>query len=131
MSATLSCCTPCATVETVNTPGSEGVAGTDGVDGVNAFTITTANIVIPGIGANVGASVESSVWMVVGQILVIGDGVNSVGEDEWAHFRVAAIPDATSVTLTYMGYTGDGGGDGTLLAGCTVSPAGVEGPAGP
>lgn len=135
MSSPLNCCSSCATVETVNTPGTEGEAGLNGTDGVNAFTITTEDITfVDGGGeADVGViSVESSIWMVVGQVLIIGAGVNGpAAETEWGHFRVTAIPNATSVQLSYLDYTGDGGGDGVLLTGCTVSPAGIVGPAGP
>lgn len=134
MSATLQCCTPCATTETVNTPGSEGTPGTDGTNGQNAYTVTVSQISFtPGGGeqAIVGVVLESAVWLVVGQIVIIGDGVNSVGETDWGHFRVTAITSATTVNLTYLDYAGDGAGDGILLVGCTVSPAGQVGPAGP
>jgi len=135
MSATLSCCTPCATVETVNVPGTEGDPGTNGTNGVNAFSTTESQILfVPGGGeAPLGApvTVDTTLWMVVGQEVIIGDGVNSVGETDWAHFRITAIGNATTVSLTYLDYPGDGAGDGILLVGCTVSPSGPIGPAGP
>lgn len=134
MSSTLQCCTPCATVETVNVPGSEGEAGTNGTNGVNAYTTTVSQITfVPGGGEQliVGVILDSAVWLVVGQELIIGDGVNSVGETDWGHFRVAAITSATTVNLTYLDYPGDGAGDGILLVGCVVSPSGQIGPAGP
>lgn len=130
MSAPLSCCNPCSTVETVNVPGIEGAPGVDGVDGQNAYTFLTADIL--SFANPVTANVISSVWMVVGQVLIIGDGYPSVGETNYAHFRVSSIPSSTQVVLTYLGYSVDNGdGDGTLLTGCGVSPSGEEGPAGP
>lgn len=130
MSATLSCCTPCAEVETVNVPGTEGPAGVDGTNGVNAYTTTTSEIA--SFANPVSVDVVSSVWLVIGQILIIGDGFPSVGETNWAHFRVTAIPSATSVTLEYLAYPDDDGDlDGVLIVGCSVSPAGMIGPAGP
>jgi len=132
MSAPLQCCTPCATTETVNTPGGEGAAGTDGTNGINAYTTLTANLVIPAEAANVTAYVVSSVWMVIGQVLIIGEGIiPSSAPNGWANFQVAAIPDATSVTLTFLNYTGDQIAGQTLASGATVSPAGLIGPAGP
>lgn len=133
MSATLSCCSSCATVETVNVPGAEGSAGVDGTNGINAYSTTTDAIgPLPAADADAGIiGVESSVWMVVGQIVIVGDGVNSVGETGWGHFLVTAIPNATSVRLEYKDYAGDKGTGTTLLSGCTISPAGLIGPAGP
>lgn len=131
MSAPLSCCTPCATTETVNVPGVEGQAGTDGLDGENAYTSLTAQFGVPGANVQIPIIVASTLWMVVGQILIIGDGANSVGEDGWGHFQVISIQGATDVTVEYLAYPDDNNTDGVMFAGCTVSPAGVIGPAGP
>ena len=132
MSATLSCCNTCATVETVNVPGPEAAAGVDGSNGINAYTHTTANLTpIPAEGDPITIAVDSSAWMVVGQIVIVGDGLPSVGETGWGHFQVTGIPSATSVTLEFLNYSGDEVAGGTLLSGCTVSPAGMIGPAGP
>lgn len=132
MSSLLNCCNPCAETETVNVPGTEGDPGIDGVDGINAFTTTVDAILLPAGDADVGPiTVASAVWMVVGQVVIVGDGATSVGETGWGHFRVKTIHSATSVTLTYLDYTGDKGTGENLLAGCTLSPAGVIGPVGP
>lgn len=131
MSATLNCCNPCATVETVNVPGIPGVDGADGVDGVNAVTHLDGEFVYNPLpnSSNPGVPVLDTSWMAVGQVLLIGDGFPSVGEEHWGHFRVAGIVDATHVNLTYLDYLGDnfsGGGDNTLASGCRVVPAGVS-----
>jgi hypothetical protein len=132
MAAPLNCCNPCATVETVNIPGVEGTAGTDGADGVNAFTQLTADLVIPVQGANVTAFVSSALWMVIGQVVIIGEGViPSNAPNGWANFQVASIASATEVTLTFLEYDGDTATGQTLATGATVSPAGLVGPAGP
>lgn len=133
MSATLNCCNSCATTETVNIPGSEGTAGVDGVNGINAFSTLTTNLLIPAVGLDVnGIGVGSTLWMVVGQIVIVGEGVNpSLIPNGWAHFRVAGIVDTTTVNLTAMDYDGDTAAGQTLSIGCTISPAGVQGPAGP
>lgn len=133
MAAPLSCCNPCAQVETVNVPGTEGEAGTDGVDGVNAFTYLTANLLIPNISPDTRtANVNNSTWMVIGQILIIGEGIiPTAAPNGWAHFQVVGIPDPTSVELIFLDYPGDTPTGDTLASGCVVSPAGMQGPTGP
>lgn len=128
MSSTLGCCTPCNTTTTVNVPGSEGSAGTDGVDGINAFTHTSTDFDIPAIGGTVTVDVESSAWMVIGQCLIIGVGADGVGSGP-AHFNVTAIPSTLTVTLEFLGATGDLEPGDTITAGSTVSPSAVATPA--
>lgn len=111
-------CTPCCTtVPPVNIPGVEGDDGADGVDGTNAYTLLSADVVVPAVGANVTASVLDSIWMAIGQILVM---------DGPANFSVVSKPSASSVTLTFLGYTGDVAPASTIVSGSTVSPAGVQ-----
>jgi hypothetical protein len=134
MSSPLACCNTCATTETVNVPGNEGDPGLDGTNGVDAFTHLTEGLLIPAEGNSITIGVESSVWMVVGQILIIGEGViPSDAPNGWANFQVTGIPSAVSVTLTSLQYPGDtpDGGGATLASGATVSPAGLIGPTGP
>lgn len=129
MASVLNCCNSCSETETVNIPGVEGAPGVDGINGINAYTLLTADLTIPAIAATVLASVTSSVWMVIGQVLIIGEGiVPSDAPNGWANFQVTAIPDATSVTLTYLGYTGDTATGEVLATNATVSPAGLIGP---
>lgn len=60
--------------------------------------------------------------MTYGQVVIVGeDGVG------WAHFRVAATVGTTSVTLTYLGYTGDLDHGVVISSGSKVAPSGVQG----
>lgn len=104
----------------------------DGTNGVNAFTHLIGALVIPVAPNTVTVGVETSIWMVVGQVVIIGEGVNpSDNPNGWAHFLVTALPSSTSVTLEPLDYLGDAAAGQTLAIGCTVSPAGLQGPAGP
>lgn len=118
----LSCCAPCPVKETVNipgTPGTDGAPGAAGANGLNAYTVTTANFTVPAIGSNVTVSVGNSGWMVPGQnIFVQGP----------ADFTVSSVPNATSVILTFLGYTGNVAPGAVIAAGAGVSPGGIEGP---
>ncbi len=118
----LQCCQVCGTVQTVNTPGSEGAAGTDGTDGINAFSRTTTDTLLPGNGLNVIVDVDSSVWMVLGQIVIMGIGVDGLGTIGPQHFTVAILPSATQATLTQTNVAGDVGA-GTITTGAVVSPS--------
>ena len=110
-------CNPCCSDPVVtNVPGTQGAAGTNGTNGVNAYTTTTANFVVPAVGSNVTVQVASSIWMVVGQILVITGP---------ASFRVVSFPDTVSVVLTFLGYAGDVAAGVTIASGAGVSPSGV------
>lgn len=132
MSAPLSCCNPCATIETVNIPGLEGDPGINGTDGQNAYTRVTANFTIPAQGDTVDIAVESSVWLVVGQVVIVGEGIiPSDAPNGWANFQVAALPNSTTIRGTFLNYSGDTATGQVLADGCTVSPAGLIGPAGP
>lgn len=121
MSAVSNCCNQCGTTTTVNVPGSEGEGGTNGTDGVNAYTHTTADFTLPGDGLDVTVDVDSSVFMVIGQIFIIGVGYDGVGDGP-QHVEVAAIPSSTSVTFTQRDVAGDLG-TGDISSGSTVSPS--------
>jgi hypothetical protein len=128
----LNCCNPCATTETVNVPGTEGTAGVDGTNGINAYTHLTTTLLIPVAPNTVVVGVESALWMVIGQVVIVGEGVTPTSAPNgWAHFEVAGLPSATSVTLLPLDYLGDTAALQTLDIGCNVSPAGLQGPAGP
>lgn len=110
--------------------GSGGTPGVNGTDGVNAFTTTTASFVMPAEGANVTIAVVTSVWVGLGQVVFIVVG-GSVG---W--FSVVATPTATSLTVQNLKDTATGvyvgnSVPGTVFAsGATISPGGLQGPAG-
>lgn len=68
------CCTPCEEVPTTQVPGpagNDGADGADGADGVNAFTLTSADFVMPAELANVTTTVVDNTWMAVGQPIFI------------------------------------------------------------
>lgn len=114
------CCAPCPEVQTVNVPGVEGPAGTDGadgVDGVNAYTLTTADFVVPAAAANVNVQVGNSSWMVVGQKVVVTGP---------AHFTVMAKPSINSATLRFEDYEGDVATGTNIPTASAVGPSGTQ-----
>ncbi len=120
--STLDCCNPCGTIQVTQVPGNEGPSGVDGTDGVSAYTTTLDDIVIVVSPNTTVTAVVSSVWMVVGQILIIGSGFGAtVGGP--AHFIVIAVPTATSVEIQYLGSSGDVSPGDTIFAGAIVSPS--------
>lgn len=117
MPATSPCVPCCSEPQVTNVPGGEGDPGGDGINGTDAFTTTTADFVIPAIGANVTISVVNSMWMAIGQKIVF---------DGPATFEVVSLPGATSVTAKFKGYTDDLAPGVTILAGAKVSPSGTQ-----
>ena len=102
--------------------------GSDGVNGKNAYTVTTAQFVQPGIGNSITINVSDSLqntnqWAIAGQIIKITD---SVGNGGW--YRVTGITGTTQITATQLDYPGTSGS--AILVGAGVSPAGLQGPAG-
>lgn len=115
--------TPCCnTIEVTNVPGPTGPMGTGGSNGVNAYTITTANLVLPASMGTVTVLVGSSLWMAIGQPIFISDGTNQ------GNFKVVSFPGATSVVLQWLNYPGDSTTGTTILANATVTPTGLQGP---
>lgn len=113
--ATPSPCVPCcATAQTVNVPGIQGDAGADGDDGVNAYSTLSVGFNSAGVGTGHTLTVDNSLWMAVGQIIVVDGPV---------HMIVVSTPTSTSVTVTELGYAGDV--IGAIAAGATISPSGV------
>lgn len=123
MSDTVSCCTPCPTPQTVNIPGIEGpdgtagTNGTNGTNGINAFTITTADFVLPAVLSNVTVSVLDATWMAIGQKVVV---------DGPATFQVVSRGLASCV-LKFLGYIGDLPVGTNIVTGSNLSPAGIQG----
>lgn len=118
MPATTSCTPCCVETQTVNVPGIEGDAGTDGTDGINAYTVTTADFVVPAIGATVTVFVEETGWMVTGQPIFI---------EGPATFKVDSITNATTVVLEFLGQADDVSPAATISSGAGVSPGGIQG----
>lgn len=107
----LNCGCSCHDVENTQVPGSAGV---------DAFTLTTADFVIPAIAATVNVSVGDNQWMAVGQKIFISDG-SDVGT-----FEVQSFTGTTGVTVAFMGYTDDSSPGATIGSGAKVSPSGVQ-----
>ena len=108
-------CVPCcSTPQSVNIPGGQGNPGVDGANGVNAFAILQAGIVAAGVGTGQTMIVDTSQWMVIGQVIVVDGPV---------HLRVTATPTVTMVQATELGYAGDI--MGAIAAGAKIGPAGV------
>ena len=122
MPAPASCCNQCTDTEIVEVPGVQGLAGADGddgTDGVNAYTTTTANFVIPAIGATVASvGVADNSWMVLDQTIFAGDGTDR------GTFTVATKTGTTVVSLTFLGASGDSAPGATVDSGAIVAPAG-------
>lgn len=115
MSATAPCIPGCcSTTQTVNVPGSEGDDGLDGSDGQNAWTLTTSLFTVPAVGDTVTIPVLSSLWMAIGQVLVVNG----------TYFKVISKASATTFLGQNLGYSGSVAPAGTIAAGSTISPAG-------
>jgi hypothetical protein len=117
----MSCCPNCGQTIVVDIPGVAGADGADGAagaNGINAFTLTTADFVIPAASANVTALVANSSWMAVNQIVIASDGSN------FGHFKVISFPSSSAVVLEFQDYAGDTATGNTISAGATISPSG-------
>ena len=124
------CCTPCSGTATVQVPGPTGTtgsSGSDGTDGVNAHTTTTADFDMPAEAATVVVNVSDSTWMTTNQVLYLTTA---------GYMQVSAKPTTTSVTLLNLEdtanslYTDNAAPTTVIVSGASVSPAGIQGPAG-
>lgn len=121
MSLPASCCTSSCSPQVTEIPGAQGAtgaAGSDGTDGINAFTTLTSNLTIPAVGASVSVTVADNSWMVVGQTVFAGDGVDK------GTFSVASKTGSTQVSLTFLNAQGDSSVGAVIGSGGTVSPSG-------
>lgn len=107
MSATAPCVPCCSSsAQTVNTPGSTGAS---------AVTTTSADFVIPAVGATVAISVGDTSWMKTGANVFISDG------SKVCNFQ-ATVNSATSITGKFLGFQGDSAAGGTVTSGAIVMP---------
>lgn len=133
MSATLAtkpgCCeSECADSVIQQIPGPQGIPGsngTNGVAGINSYTSTTANFTMPAFAATAVATVVESGWASIGQIIYLQNA-------GW--LRVTAKPASTQITLqnieTATEYTENVAPATIVASGSTISPGGLQGPAG-
>ncbi len=127
MPSTTSCTPCCATPQVTNIPGPEGSAGSDGSNGISAFTLTTADFVVPAVNSTVTVLVGSSLWAVIGMIVIAGQGAGAaLAGPGPSTFLVTAIPGLSSLTLKYLGYSGDVAptGGNTISAGAVITANG-------
>ncbi len=124
MPATVPCAPQCCpTTQTVQVPGGEGLPGLNGTNGFNAFSIVSAPFVVPAIGGTVTVAVlDSTQWMVVGEVVVAGAGIAGSGGP--AHFLVSSVPSSLTAVLQFLGYAGDVAAAATIGANSTLSPSG-------
>lgn len=123
------CCqVSCADVVVENVPGpagANGANGANGTNGVNAFTTLTANFTMPASLATAVATVADSTWSTIGQIVFL----ESCG---W--LEVTAHTDGTHMTLknleTATAYTSNVAPGTIIPPASTISPGGLQGPAG-
>lgn len=118
------CCQACDSPVTTQVPGPAGAAGapgTNGTNGRNAYTTTAAQFTMPAVSANVSVQVVSSDWATVGQVVVLSTA---------GSFSVNSKPDATHISLTNLGYSGNAAPTTVIATSQTVSPGGLRGPTG-
>lgn len=124
------CCNTCDSPTTVQVPGPAGTGGTPGsagASGGNAYTTLSAQFSMPAEGATVSASVGTTAWMVVGQIIY----VQTAG-----HMTVSSITNSITVVLlnpenTATGAYGVNAAPGTAIpAASKIAPSGIQGTAG-
>lgn len=99
----------------VSPTGRPGEAGTAGVNG---FSLTTSDFTVPSVGTTVTVPVDNT------GAFVVGSYVTATGP---ANFIVTAIGGTTSITLKFLGNTGDVSPGATVASGSTIAPAGSAG----
>lgn len=128
---TSECCSPaCDEVQSISVPGpagEDGIDGEDGAAGVNAFTLTTAQFLMPAEGATASVSVLDTSWMVVGQILYVQTaGYMTVSSLTNATTAVLLNPENTASSL----YASNAAPTTAIPASSKVGPGGIQGPSG-
>lgn len=109
----------CSVVEVTNIPGTPGADGPAGAGGQNAYTVLTSALTIPAALGTATALVASSLWMVIGQNIVMGDGTN------FGNFRVVSFPSSAAAVVEFLAYPGDSAPGAVIAIGATVSPSGL------
>lgn len=126
MPATTPCIPCCTTPQVTNVPGGQGLSGSNGTDGENAFAYLAVDSALPAAAGNpVTFSVTNTGWMVVGQIVMIGQGGGTaLANPGPGTFEITAIGSSTSFTGNWLDYSTDAAALSPLSAGCIISPAG-------
>lgn len=130
MATPLDCCNPCPTsTPPVNIPGvagNQGTAGINGINGVDAFSILVTDMTVPpDLVTPVTITVTSSVWMVEGQTLIIGQGAGvAILHQGPGTFVVTGVPTPTTVILLFKHYSTDVAFGQPISAGAVISASG-------
>lgn len=123
-----SCCPP--VIQNTQIPGPQGLPGTPCTpctNGVDAFTITTADFVVPVTGNNVLVTVGNSIFLVVGQNVMIGQGAGAaLANPGPMNGQVVSLPSTLSIQVKALGYPGDVIAGTTISSGAVVSVAGQQ-----
>jgi hypothetical protein len=118
------CCGTCPSPIIQNVPGPQGtngVNGANGANGTNAFTTLSSNFTQPAVNSTVNISVLNSTWVAPSQILFVQGG---------GYYSTSSIPDATHITITNLGYSGNAAPAANIPSAGIVCPGGLQGPAG-
>lgn len=97
--------------------GPSGSGGAAGTDGKHAFTLTTADFVMPAANASVSVSLGNGSWIGNGQVIYVAG----------AGYFSASSPAAGSVTLTNLDYGPNVAAGTNIEEGAIVSPGGPKG----
>jgi hypothetical protein len=84
---------------------------------------------VPAVGSTVLVSVLNTGFLVVGQAVIAGQGLNAVANPGPATFRVVQVVSATVVNLRFLGYFGDVAPASLISAGTILTPGGAFGTA--
>ncbi len=122
-------CVPacCNTPQVVNVPGVEGLPGTECTpcaDGVDAWTSLTVDFTVLAGPATSTISVANSTWMVIGEIIVIGEGTTAVTQPGVGHFEVISLPSDTAVEVLFRAFVNDVAPGVLFVTGAIISPSG-------
>lgn len=121
MSIPSDCCTPCSTVQTTAIPGP---AGASGVNGANAYAILLAQLTVPPYLGQIQIQVDTTAWMVVGQIIIIGQGLAVITNKGPATFKIISVDTTQLVTIQFLQYIGDVAPGALIDQFAIVSPTG-------
>ena len=85
--------------------GAPGTNGTPGINGINAYTTTSDEFIQPDIGGTVVAEVADNSWVIVNQIVFIG---NPTGTNVGGYYKVTAkstVSGIDFITLERLNWT--------------------------
>jgi len=104
------------------TPGEDGI---DGIDGINAYTLSTANFVVPAIGSTAVVPVQNSEWIVTGQFLYVDSAGGGPGRP--AALKVVAQAPGQITLENAPSSTPPSGGAGSVVVWGETPTGSVDG----